>query len=77
MGVKNILKIFTKIFAGSKKVATFATAFEEKRCCKALQQRKCKVLEKILRKNLQDQKSCLTFAIRSRHKNDEHFQTVL
>ena len=44
--MKNILKKSLKIFAGSKKVATFATAFEKNKPRKGAEKRKCKVLEK-------------------------------
>jgi len=67
IGIKNILKIFSKIFADSKIVATFATAFEKTTPRKRAEERKCKVLEKKLQKYLEVQKTCLTFAIRSRH----------
>lgn len=52
--MKNILKKSLKIFAGSKKVATFATAFEKNKPRKGAEKRKCKVLEKKLQKDLQD-----------------------
>ena len=76
IGIKNILKIFSKIFADSKIVATFATAFEKTTPRKRAEERKCKVLEKKVAKIFGSSKNlpylCNPFAPLF---EAEHFQT--
>ena len=75
--MKNILKKSLKIFAGSKKVTTFATAFEKNKPRKGAEKWKCKVLEKKCKKICKIKILALSLQSVRVTKTTNVFQTVL